>query len=456
MREWLRLFIRETAFEVTKSILALINGKLLDHGIRVAYIMKSLISCERELSRDELIKILFCSIFHDVGAYKTEEIDSLLRFDTDDTLPHSIYGYLFLKYLSNLGDMAEVILYHHLKYAERLNCNSEYVGLALKLHMADRVDICALTETDCDKILDKIEALAGRSFDPDDVRLLRKAQERFHIIENIRNGGYESDIKACYKSLFLSEAEIMDHIKTLVFAIDFRSEQTVLHTIQTAWYAAILGKKAGLDGEMCEKLYYSGLLHDIGKIKIPLEILEKPGSLTREEMLVMQRHVAYTREILEGGVEPEIIEIAARHHEKLNGAGYPDRLRAEELTLPQRIMAVADITSALYSTRSYRDKMPKERVITTLKNMAEANLLDKRVVFDMTENYDEITGTCENNSAETIRRYESLKREFKNCQEMYLNNKTGAAGSELFFFSHSTAAGDSLAQIKKPSAPPTA
>ena len=95
------------------------------------------------------------------------------------------------------------------------------------------------------------------------------------------------------------------------------------------------------------------MFHDLGKIGIPLEILENPGRLTLEDMAVMKTHVEKTAVILNGWVSEEIRDLALRHHEKLNGTGYPDGLSASQLTLPQRILAVADIFSALTGERSY-------------------------------------------------------------------------------------------------------
>lgn len=196
----------------------------------------------------------------------------------------------------------------------------------------------------------------------------------------------------------------------------------------------MLGEHSGLGKDDCRKLYYAGLLHDIGKIKVPVAILEKPGALTREEMLEMQRHATYTRRIIEGHVDGEIVEIAARHHEKLNGLGYPDGLTGAELTLPQRIMAVADITSALFSRRSYREKMPKADVLDILGKMALNDQLDAAVVGIMTERYDEITAASAAKSSDIVRSYEALKKEYPLCVKEYIKGaKDAGRRSELFF-----------------------
>ena len=85
------MFIKDSAFSVTKGVLSLINDKLVDHGVRTAYILKSMMALQGELERETMKNILFLGIFHDVGANKTEEIANLLKFETTETIPHSVF-----------------------------------------------------------------------------------------------------------------------------------------------------------------------------------------------------------------------------------------------------------------------------------------------------------------------------------------------------------------------------
>ena len=130
-------------------------------------------------------------------------------------------------------------------------------------------------------------------------------------------------------------------------------------------------------------------MHDVGKIGIPLSILEKPGKLDDEEMKVMRTHVELTEDILEGCIEPVLLQAAARHHEKLDGSGYP-RGHAAELSMPDRIIAVADIVSARWATRSYKKAYPKEKVLELLAWHVETGKIDCIVVETMTRDYDAI------------------------------------------------------------------
>ncbi|MCC8177685.1 MAG: hypothetical protein LIO38_01000, partial [Cloacibacillus sp.] len=129
----------------------------------------------------------------------SELFANLIKFENTETIPHSVYGYLFLKYLSRLGDCAETILYHHLAYAERGGCRSDYRELALKLHLADRVDICAMGESSDRLVIETVERYGGEQFDPADIELFKAADKKFGVIRTLRGGGCEEDVRECYR-----------------------------------------------------------------------------------------------------------------------------------------------------------------------------------------------------------------------------------------------------------------
>ena len=136
----------------------------------------------------------------------------------------------------------------------------------------------------------------------------------------------------------------------------------------------------GFDEETCQKMYLAGALHDIGKVAVGNEILEKPGRLTDEEFAVMKHHAAYTYYILSGieGFE-EQRDWAAFHHERLDGTGYPFRKTAPELNTQERVMACVDIYQALTESRPYKPGMPHEKACAILRDMAEKGWLDPEI-----------------------------------------------------------------------------
>jgi HD-GYP domain-containing protein (c-di-GMP phosphodiesterase class II) len=134
------------------------------------------------------------------------------------------------------------------------------------------------------------------------------------------------------------------------------------------------------------QLFFAAALHDIGKIAVPLEILEKPGSLTAEEFAVIQTHARHTYDWL-GEVEGlgKIWQWASAHHEKLDGSGYPRGLRAEELDFNSRLLACIDIYQAICEERPYHAARHHQEAMPILYDMADKGKLDPRIVKDMDE-----------------------------------------------------------------------
>ncbi len=140
--------------------------------------------------------------------------------------------------------------------------------------------------------------------------------------------------------------------------IDAKSPFTARHSERVAEIAVGTAAVLGFDGAARRTLRRAGLLHDIGKLAISNRILDKPGSLTEEEFRAIRTHPTFTLRILERApCFAEFAELAANHHEKLDGSGYPRGLSAKDLDLPMRILAVADIYEALTARRPYREPL---------------------------------------------------------------------------------------------------
>ena len=210
----------------------------------------------------------------------------------------------------------------------------------------------------------------------------------------------------------ISLAEMVKLTEFMSRVVDFRSPFTAMHSAGVAATAQALAQKADMSEDECRQMRIAGYLHDIGKLKIPNEILEKPGKLTDEEFNIMKEHAYYTWMILKDVKGfGQITVWAAYHHEKLNGYGYPFHLPKDELPLGSRIMAVADIFSALTEDRPYRKRMDKEKVADILRGDAEKGLISSGVVDLLMSNYDEINKLRASESRAASRKYqESLKQ----------------------------------------------
>jgi putative nucleotidyltransferase with HDIG domain len=145
----------------------------------------------------------------------------------------------------------------------------------------------------------------------------------------------------------------------LVAALDARDQYTAGHSAAVAVYARDIADRLGLSHEEQQMAHLCGLVHDIGKVGLPAGLLEKPGSLTLEERRRMEEHSAIGERILAKVDDyAEIARIVRHHHERVDGNGYPDRVRGEAIPLLSRIIAVADAYNAMTSGRPYREAMP--------------------------------------------------------------------------------------------------
>jgi hypothetical protein len=176
-------------------------------------------------------------------------------------------------------------------------------------------------------------------------------QARQHEIE------YYKEQQKNEHALFEQTAE------ALASAIDAKDAYTHGHSIRVAMYSAQIARAAGKSEEECDKVYFAALLHDVGKIGIPDSIINKDGKLTNEEFGQIKMHPVYGNQILSTIYRMPYLSIGAHHHhERYDGGGYPDRLKADDIPEIARIIAVADSYDAMTSKRSYRDPIPQQRV----------------------------------------------------------------------------------------------
>ncbi len=158
-------------------------------------------------------------------------------------------------------------------------------------------------------------------------------------------------------------------MEALAHTIDAKDEYTRGHSIRVARYSRMIASKMGLSSEQSENIYYMGLLHDIGKIGVPNEIINKPGKLTDEEFGQIRKHPVTGFDILAEIKSRPSLSIGARwHHERVDGKGYPDHKSGEEIPIEARIIAVADSYDAMTSNRSYRQYLPQDVVRSEIEN----------------------------------------------------------------------------------------
>ena len=164
------------------------------------------------------------------------------------------------------------------------------------------------------------------------------------------------------------EAFLGGQVRALLVRLGEKDPSTEGHTRRVATLAVAIGERLDLPEGRLRQLALGGLLHDVGKLSVPNEILNKPGRLTDEEFGEIRRHPGAGRELLTelGGFSPLVLDLVESHHERLDAGGYPNRVRAGELDLEVRILTVADVYDALTADRVYREAWPAERALALL------------------------------------------------------------------------------------------
>ncbi|MDO8885595.1 HD domain-containing phosphohydrolase, partial [Candidatus Oleimmundimicrobium sp.] len=158
-------------------------------------------------------------------------------------------------------------------------------------------------------------------------------------------------------------------LKAFSKVIEERDPYTAEHQRRVAYIASMLASEMNLSQEMTKTLYMAALLHDMGKIAIPAQILSKPGTLSEEEKNIVKKHSEKGFEIVRTmEFQGSVAECVLQHHERLDGSGYPHGLRGNEILFPAQILAVTDVFEAMISHRSYRPSMGSEAALEELKS----------------------------------------------------------------------------------------
>lgn len=376
--------------EIIRRSCSYVDKRLINHGYRTAYIVSEMMRNDSVRKPEEIRDICFLALLHDIGAYKTDEISRLLQFDTENVLAHSVYSYLFVKYFSPLKGLADALLFHHSTWkvlSQSGTVSEDTKFLAQLIHVADRIDVSMnVQHKTWKKTTELLKNGSGTKFAPEIVKLAASCDFTNGISD-------DSDDQAFFCNLSqvpLTSEQITDYLKMLIFTIDFRSRHTVTHTITTTTISSELARRAGMSEDACSQVVCGSMLHDLGKIGIPVEILEYPGKLSPQAMNIMRTHVDITEKIFGDEIDETVKRLALRHHEKLDGSGYPHGLSAADLTLGERIVAIADIISALSGTRSYKAAFSKDKIISIITEMKENGLIDAGITSLMISDYDEI------------------------------------------------------------------
>ncbi|MCL2839463.1 MAG: HD domain-containing protein [Defluviitaleaceae bacterium] len=412
----MKLSSNEKIIDIMERTLNYVDPRLIGHGKRLAYLVYRMLKNHPAFDKKALRDISMLAMLHDIGAYETEEIDNMHQFEADNIWPHSIYGYLFIKYFSPLKAYAPAILYHHARFDTVYDIDPQNAFLAQVISIANTADMYYTLNRDTGAFHRLLERRRDSQFQSEAIDLFYKSGI---VIETfVKEIETDTAYNQILRGIPFTKEEVEDYIRMIIYTIDFRSSQTVVHTISVACIAEQLAKLAGASDVEIEKIRTGALLHDIGKISTPIHILEGTSSkLSDEDMKIMRNHIVVSAEILDGNVDEEVKFIAINHHETLDGKGYPRGISGENIKPLDRIMCVADILSALTATRSYQSAFPKEKTISILEGMANRGKIDTEIVALTIKHYDEIVDIGNREANRVIEDYHRIKKEYDKILE---------------------------------------
>jgi HD-GYP domain-containing protein (c-di-GMP phosphodiesterase class II) len=381
------------------NALDLVGVTHIHHGKRVAYIAAE---CAKVAGwpAARLDALFQAAILHDCGVSKTVIHARLAQLEWENEIDHCLLGAELLQSSALLAPLADIVLHHHTHWSELKDRDlPDHIKLASNcIYMADRIDVSCLTPPGKEpnilllkgKIRDLIADRRGEWFNSDLVDCfmdVSRSEAFWFALENEHVEGYLARWLSHASEVDMAFSELRRLVHVFSRIVDAKSSFTREHSEGVASLARFIGTLFALPERTCEMLELAGLLHDIGKLRVPDQLLEKNGKLDAQEYAMVQRHSFDTYNILREihGLE-DVALWAGQHHERVNGSGYPYHQRGSQISQEARIVAIADVFQALAQTRPYRDAMPMDDVLGVLKDQVAAGKLDAQIVSQVEDN----------------------------------------------------------------------
>jgi len=367
------------------------------HGKRVALIAAA-IADELGWDAPAVHDLLYAGMLHDCGVSRHREHRQLTEtLEWEGAQEHCLRGEEFLLACPPLARFAPAIRWHHTRWehlpdtglgeAERLVTNL--------LFLADRTDVLfvpylsgqALHDRilwEFPQIVGRLGAMAGTLFAPVLVTAFARAAARESFWLALDPTYLEAELADRMRGarpVELGAGDALAVARLFARTVDAKSNYTLEHSTRVARIARFLGQASGASGDTLDQLEIAGLLHDIGKLRVSEEIIDKPATLTREERAAVTRHSYDTGHILRKVFPGQpIARWAAMHHENLLGSGYPRHIAAAGIPREARLIAVADIFQACCQERPYRRRLAAGEVMAELDALSAAGRIDAEMV----------------------------------------------------------------------------
>lgn len=296
----IQLVSNEKVINIMERALNHVDARLVDHGLRVSYLMYKVLSPQKMFNNTQLRDVCILAMLHDVGAYRTEEIDKMVVFETIDVWDHSINSYLYQKYFSPLKEIAPVLLFHHADTEEVKNLHPRHQLLAQLISLTDRADVYSLHGGTTEDFNSHAESYRDIKYSTLAVDMYLDAKIDIETIFD--NMDSDEGFNEMLRNTPLSDKEAAGYAKMTAAFVDFRSSRTVAHTAAAEAAIVCLAKAQGKNDNQIEILRTKAILRGICKIGISFSVLDSFKPLTVKD----ERYTEISKDILMGNVADDI------------------------------------------------------------------------------------------------------------------------------------------------------
>jgi|GEM_PF-3531896 len=392
----MQLLENEKIVNVMEQVLNNVDSRLVDHGIRVAYLMYKVLEPRKLFDNKQLQNVCILAMLHDVGAYRVEEIDKMVIFETIDVWDHSVNGYLYQKYFSPHKELAPVLLFHHASCQELEVLEPKKRMLANLISLTDRADVFSLHGGSSNDFNAHIESYRDNKYLSDVVDMYLEAKiDLDTVFKDLEN---DKEFKKLLWDTKMSDDEVSEYATMLSAVVDFRDSRTASHTASLVAASGCLAELLDMKNAEIKKVETAALLFGLCQIVIPVSDMENPYFKVDEDSILVKKYIDAANDILEGNVSDHIAEMV--------------KSRFNTITNMSTSACILIISNTLVNLAISPN--PAEN----LKVLLESGKLTPKITNEAIENIDEILELISSTAYPVINQYKALVAEFSQIKDI--------------------------------------